>query len=121
MAEEYCPTCYTALEVKDVAPCMSCGVHEHEIEHALVGQHTYAEYCIFNKLSLVLCNLCWIDFGSRDPTYFGLPKGARIGPENLGFVRGVEKVFIGKDKYCPACGSSLAWLKVVEKAREFLF
>jgi hypothetical protein len=61
---------------------------------------------------------CQVDFGSYDPTFFGLPKDARIGYGKMQFVRVVEDVHIGKDKYCPECGYRLAFLEFLEKARE---
>jgi hypothetical protein len=117
MTDTHCPICYAPLEIRDVAPCMNCGAIPHEIEHALSGKHTYAEFRIFGDLTLVLCDFCMLDFGSYYPEYFGLPKDARIGYGNMAFVRAVDEVNIGKDKYCPDCGERLAFLKVVAQAR----
>jgi hypothetical protein len=50
---------------------MECGFFPEEIEHVKAGKHTYAEWRIFSELSLVLCNFCYVDFGSYDPTFFG--------------------------------------------------
>jgi hypothetical protein len=118
MSNTHCPLCYTELEVVDVSPCMDCGTFLHEIEDAVEGKHTYAELRIFGDLSLVLCNFCMVDFGSYDPTYFGLPKGTKIGYGKKEFVRAIEVVYIGKDKYCPNCHRRLAFLKFVEQARQ---
>jgi hypothetical protein len=58
-----------------------------------------------------------VDFGSYDPTFFGLPRGSRIGFERMRFVRDVVQPTVGKDKYCPACRRRLAFLKFVAAAR----
>ena len=119
MSDSQCPICYTPLEVTDVAPCMECGNIPQEIEHALAGKHSYAEMRIFGDLTLVLCDFCQVDFGSYDPTFFGMPRDARIGYEKMQFLRAVEDVVIAKDKYCPQCGFRLPFLKFVQQAREF--
>ncbi len=118
MSENYCPICYTELEVMEVAPCMECGHLREEIEHALAGKHTYAEMRIFEDLSLILCDFCQVDFSSIDPTFFGLPRGTRIGYQKMQFLRIVEDVRIGEDKCCTQCGHRLPFLKFVLKARE---
>ncbi len=118
MSETHCPLCYSALEVRDVAPCMECGNLPEEIEHALAGRHTYAEMRIFGDLTLVLCDFCQVDFGSFNPEAFGLPRGARIGFEKMQFLRSVEGVRIGKDKVYPSCNYRLPFLKFVQRARE---
>jgi hypothetical protein len=105
-------------EVTDVAPCMKCGNIPEEIEHALAGKQPYAEMRLFGDLTLVLYDFCQLDFGSSDPTFFGLPREARIGDDKMQFLRTVEKVFICKDKCCPQCGYRLPFLKFVRKARE---
>jgi hypothetical protein len=119
MNESNCPVCYTPLEVRDVAPCFDCGAFEHEIEHALAGKHKYAEWLLLGEIKLVLCDFCRVDFYSySDPSYFGFPSRQRfkIALDQLEFVRGVE-VYTRKDKYCPNCGSRLAWLEFVEQIR----
>jgi hypothetical protein len=118
MNDSQCQICYTPLEVTDVAPCMECGNIPEEIEHALAGKHSYAEMRIFGDLTLVLCDFCQVDFGSSDPTYFGLPRDAKIGYEKMQYLKTVEEVFIGKDKYCPQCGYRLSFLKFVQQARD---
>ena len=117
MSHDFCPICHTALEVRDVAPCMECGAVTIEIEHALAGKHTYAQYRIFDDLTLVLCNICWLEFGNFNPEYFGLPKDTLLGPSRIDFVRSVDDVQIGEDKYCPNCHARLAFLKFVAEAR----
>ena len=86
MSAEQCPICFSRLEAREVAPCMDCGHDLQELQHFAEARHTYAEYRIFESLSLVLCSFCRIDFGSYDPTYFGLPASARIGFERMSFV-----------------------------------
>lgn len=118
MSDTNCPVCYSPLEVRDVAPCMDCGAVPHEIDHALSGRHTYAEFRVFGDLTLVLCDFHQVDFGSYDPTYFGLPKNARIGFQKMQFVRSIDDIQITKDKYCPECKRRLAFLKFLEQARQ---
>lgn len=99
---------------------MHFGFDPQEIEHAQIGKHAYAEYRIFGDLSLVLCNFCQCDFSSYDPTFFGLPRGTRVGmdgPRGWEFVREVQPV-ITKDKCCTHCGYRLPFLKFVARERE---
>src|SRR5690242_2186784 len=96
---------------------MDCGAFPHEIEHALEGKHTYAEWRIFGQLSLVLCNVCRLDFASYDPTFFGSPKNAHGSLEKMDLIRSMDKIRIGKDKYCRQCGKRLAFLTFVRQAR----
>jgi hypothetical protein len=119
MQATHCPICYELLEVRNVGPCMECGSGPREIDEALTGEHTFAEYRIFGELSLVLCNFCQADFSSYDPTFFGLPLGTRVGLENgrWEFVRDVQPV-ITKDKCCPKCGYRLPFLEFIVRARE---
>ena len=117
MNRDYCPLCHSPLEIRDVAPCMECGHRPEEIEHALTGQHTYTEQRIFGTLTLILCDFCEADFGSFYPEFFGLPWNARTSFDKMDFVRSVDEVVIGKDKYCPECDYRLAFLEFVEKAR----
>jgi hypothetical protein len=116
--DSHCPLCYAELEVIDVAPCMDCGHIPLEIEHASEGQHTYAEYRVVGDLSLTLCDLCMLEFGLNDPTYFGLPAGSKLGSDTIRFVPSMEDVQILKDKYCPNCRRRLAFLRFVERARQ---
>ena len=99
---------------------MDCGFDPEEIEHARAGMHTYAEYCVFGDLSLVLCNFCQCDFSSYDPTFFGLPRGTRVGmerPRGWKFVREVQPAIV-KDKCCAKCRHRLPFLEFVVQARE---
>jgi len=119
MQATHCPVCYEPLEVREVAPCMECGGSPGEIDEALAGKHSYSEYQIFGDLSLVLCNFCQCDFGSYDPTYFGLPLRTKIGMMDRGwkFIRAVPPVIV-KDKWCPQCRERLSYLSFVVRARE---
>ena len=83
MNAEQCPLCFSPLESREVTPCMDCGHDPTELQHFAEHCHSYAEYRILDSLSLVLCSFCQVDFGSYDPTYFGLPATTRIGFENM--------------------------------------
>jgi hypothetical protein len=96
---------------------MDCGGVTEEIDHFHQGEHTYSEYEVFPGLTLVLCNICQVDFGSYDPVYFGLPKVAKLGLDKMVFKRAVDEPELSKDKYCPQCGRRLAFLKFVAAAR----
>ncbi len=116
---EQCPLGSETLQVKDVAPCMECGADPTELEDARTGKHTYAIYRIFGKFDVALCNFCQVDFASYDPQFFGLSRKRRIGLGHaFEFVRELKDVSIRKDKYCPACGYRLGFLKFVQGARE---
>lgn len=118
MQETHCPLCHGELEVRDVAPCDECGAVPQEIEHFVAGKHSYAEYEVFAPLKLTLCNFCDVDFGSSDPTFFGLPRNARIGYQFMRLVRPIEKPALGKDKFCPVCNLRLSFLRFVRQARQ---
>ena len=118
MATDYCPICYSALEVRDVAPCARCGHLPHEIDHALAGQHQYSEMRLFGALSVVLCDFCQVDFDSYDPGFFGLPRASRLATYGkMEYVRKVDPMLMLKDKYCPACSHRLAFLEFINQAR----
>lgn len=118
MSAEQCPLCFAPLETREVAPCMDCGHDPLELQHFAEGRHTYAEYRIFGPLSLVLCNFCQVDFGSYDPTCFGLPASARIGFERMSFIRHVDPPQRTFDKVCLECHRRLSFLQFVAAARE---
>jgi hypothetical protein len=106
------------MEVHEIAPCMDCGHDPQELRHFVEGRHTYSEYRVFDSLSLVLCNFCQVDFGSYDPTYFGLPESARIGFEHMDFVRDVVPSMLSFGKVCPECHHRLDFLEFVSAARK---
>lgn len=118
MASEQCPLCFGVLEVREVTPCDDCGAVPEEIEHFHQGKHTYQRLEVFPGLELNLCNFCMVDFGSYDPTFFGLPRVPRIGYERMRLVQREVALSIGKDKFCPECGRRLAFLKFVAAARD---
>ena len=115
MADSHCPICYSALEVRDVAPCYDCGHGPEELEHFAEKKHTYAEMCVLG-IDIILCYFCQVDFSSYNPTYFGRARRIHLGGE-LTFVRDVLNPSPGKDKYCPSCGRRLAFLRFLAAAR----
>jgi len=117
MQETHCPICYDPLEWREVAPCVECGAHQMEIAHFHEGKHTYSEYEIFTGLTIVLCNFCAVDFGSYDPRFFGLPAKARLCYTDLRLLRTIKNPSLGFDKYCPACGYRLRFLRFIAEAR----
>jgi hypothetical protein len=97
---------------------MDCGHDPKELDEARAGEHTYAEYRIFGDLALVLCDFCQVDFGSYDPTIFGLPLGKSVGMQRgWQFVRDVP-ASIEKGKCCPECNRRLPFLEFMVAARE---
>ena len=118
MLTEQCPLCFSVLETREVAPCDDCGADPTELDHFRLDEHTYQRLEVLAGLELDLCNFCMVDFGSYDPTYFGLAPGTRIGFERMRLVRDISAPAIGKDKYCPDCRRRLAFLKFVAAARD---
>jgi hypothetical protein len=117
MRTEQCPLCFEPLEVREVAPCAECGGDPKELEHLLEGRHSYQLMKVMGDYEVILCNFCMVDFGSRDPSYFGLASGARIGFETMQFLKDVAPS-VGKDQFCAACGHRLAFLRLVATCRE---
>jgi hypothetical protein len=117
MQETQCPICYGPLEIREVAPCDDCGHNPRELKEFEEGYHSYSEYEVFPGLYLTLCNFCDADFASYDSTYFGLPRGTRVGIGRMKFVRQLNNVSRGKDKFCPACNHRLTFLRFVSHAR----
>ncbi|GDY14445.1 hypothetical protein LBMAG53_33230 [Planctomycetota bacterium] len=117
MQETHCPECFEPLEVRDVTPCQDCGWEPHEREHMAIGMHYYCEYEVFPGHQLILCNFCAVDFGSYDETYFGLPRGTRIGYQYMRFIRSIEPR-MGKDKFCNTCKRSLSFLRFLNAVRQ---
>jgi hypothetical protein len=117
MKETQCPLCYGDLEVHQVAPCDDCGCHPDELEHFRKGQHRYAKYEVFPGLSLVLCDFCDVDFGSYDPTFFGLPRGTPLGYGRMQLLQLLEQPKLSQDKYCSQCERRLSFLRFVQRAR----
>src|SRR5258708_39631266 len=111
MSASNCPICFSALEPREVAPCMDCGHDPQDVQHFEDGKHTYAEYRIFDDLSLVLCDFCQADFSSYDPAYFGLPPKTSIGLGHISLLGDVSPPEHTFDKICPQCQRRLAFLK----------
>ena len=93
MNAETCPLCSSTLVQHTVAPCMICGHQQEELQHLQEGRHTYAEYCIFWPLSLVLCDYCQEHFDFFNPEWFGLPRTADIEPDRVTLVRALIPPF----------------------------
>ena len=115
MASDYCPICYGSLEVRDVAPCMLCGATDLGLEDARQDRQEYHEFRILDSLLLVLCNFCWLDFGSYHGAYFGLGN-KRFDVGRFDKLRRIGNV-IRKDKFCPACQGRLCLLEFVVACR----
>ena len=115
----HCPLCYTQLETRRVAPCSECGGNPKELEHFAEGKHTYQDLEVLG-FPLTLCNFCMVDFGSFDPTFFGLEEDdkAKVDYSQMKFVRDKIDGEIEKDKYCPSCGYRLEFLKFVSNVRQ---
>lgn len=118
MQETHCLLCYAELETRDVAPCAECGSDPQELEHFAAGKHGYAEYEVFPRLRLILCDFCAVDFSSCDPAFFGLPPQTRLGLGHMSLMRCIENPTITKDKCCPNCGFRLPFLRFVHEARQ---
>ena len=116
MSESHCPICYTPLETREVAPCYDCGHDPEELLHLAEGRHTYDEVETLGA-RVVLCDFCQSDFSSYDPTYFGLPAGARVGRPDMQLVRPILDPRPAVDKYCPQCQHRLAFVRFVAQAR----
>jgi hypothetical protein len=97
---------------------MKCGGLPDDLQHFRDGEHTYHEVEVFPGHRLVLCSFCLVDLGSHDPTFCGLPPDARIGFEHMKCVRDVYEPSISKDKFCPACGYRLRFLRFVRAVRD---
>jgi hypothetical protein len=107
------------VEIRDVAPCADCGHDQQEIDHALSGKHTYDLVRLFGRFTLILCDFCQVDFASYDPTYFGLAKGVDpLEASHLEFLKRIDQIYIGKDKFCPKCQHRQIFLDFVDKCRK---
>ena len=118
MQWQQCPLCLGPLEVREVAPCSECGAIADELVHLREGRHKYQGLRVFDDLELTLCDLCLVDFSSYDPAYFGLEPGTRLGLGQMQVIRDVADPEVATDKFCVACGHSLAFLRFVATRRE---
>jgi hypothetical protein len=118
--KSYCPVCYGAFEVIDVAPCDECGSLEEEIRHFLNGEHSYAEFAVYGT-ELVLCDFCDVDFSSYHPEFWGFARGKTLGYGSDGFrkLRELprEQLSIAKGKYCPTCKARSTFLEALVEVR----
>lgn len=118
MSARTCPLCFGPVEAIDVAPCWDCGHDPVEIEHLRNGKHSYAEYVAFGELPVILCNYCFVDFGSYSADYFGLPSRSQVG-QVLDYRRDVDPATVPRrDAYCPSCGHRRTFLEFVAAAVE---
>lgn len=118
MQETHCPICYGELEAREVAPCDDCGGSPKELEHFREGIHSYNVYTVFDGMELALCDFCYLDFTSYNSDFFGLPKGQRIGPTKMNFVRSVDQPSLQMGKVCTQCGLRLTFARFVVRMRE---
>ena len=77
-----CPTCFSELKLREVAPCQQCGHFEHELKDCRLGRHTYARYQLFNCIELNLCDFCYVDMSS-----VCLAKGYHIDVARIDVIR----------------------------------
>ena len=121
-----CPLCYEELTVVETTPCISCGQSETSLkilqqdinEKFSHDSVTYSNYRAFEKIEMILCNLCIFDFTSVAPEFLGLEKAKTICSSYFQFLTNVENPEIRKDKYCLNCNMRLAYLLFVKQARE---
>lgn len=118
MQETACPICCGPLEVREVAPCAECGAVPDELEHLRQNKHTYAVYELYDEIRVTLCLICALEIGSIRGDFFGLTGNSRLDYTHLRLVRQIENPSAGRDKYCPACGSRLAYLRFVDAVRK---
>lgn len=79
-----CPKCFDELAVIEMAPCHECGHFPEEIEHCRAGQHEYAEYFLLGRVTLNLCNICFLDMDS-----YSIGQGRTMDIRRMDFVRAI--------------------------------
>jgi hypothetical protein len=72
---------------------------------------------VFEDWRLVLCDFCIVDFGSYNPSFFGLPRDRGVRWQDLRFIKRVHEPSLGQDKYCPSCDHRLTFLNFVAAVR----
>ncbi|MGQ0678362.1 MAG: hypothetical protein ACT4OM_01670 [Actinomycetota bacterium] len=117
MANEQCPLCSGPLEVREASPCHECGGDPASLQRFQAGQHTYYAVRVLQGQELILCDSCMVSFGSFDPDFFGWPKGALIGFENMEILRQIQGPSARSDMYCPSCSYRLRFLRFVRDSR----
>jgi hypothetical protein len=116
LSDKQCPICYDELISKLVSPCMECGANDAGIAN---HRHTsYHEYELYFGFRLILCDFCYVDFGSYDPTHFGFPRDKKIGLQDFSFIKDVTCKDLFLDKCCPSCEQRLVYLKFIQHCRE---
>jgi hypothetical protein len=95
---------------------MDCGASEAGLQQHTTA--TYTEYEVYFNQRLVLCNFCYVDFGSYKPEYFGLSRQKTIGLPDFNFVQDVTDKTLRVDKFCPECNKRLPFLKLVSVCRQ---
>jgi hypothetical protein len=114
-----CPLCQSALEMREVTPCMDCGGHPREREHTAQGLHSYERLRAFGRFEIVLCDFCRIDFGSYPNYFFGLPSHQHTGYNSLESLGPYQGPKVVQDHFCNQCGYSLRFLQFVADARSY--
>ena len=117
MKTQQCPLCYTSLEVVECTPCHDCGHFEEQVATFKELGGEFNLYDVYEGLSLRLCNLCKVDFGSYKSDFLGFKDGTRIGFEHMHFLKAVENPQIEKDKYCSECNMRLKFLLFIRDLR----
>ena len=115
---DYCPICYTKLEIKECAPCDDCGCNDIEIVHFYEHIHTYTTYNILGLGKLTLCDFCVVDFASYTPLFWQSPTNRRITLEDFEYACIPQNTQIVQDKFCPTCNSRSRFLQFVIHVRE---
>lgn len=113
MSHVQCPTCFSYLEERDVAPCFVCGGWPESVARFNPAA-SCTEYRLPSGHTVVLCQACELEefmvpggWGYRLAPDEGLPVNA------LQRVRSVESPRIGRDKFCPTCNLRLAFVEIV--------
>ncbi|QDU46030.1 hypothetical protein Mal52_45270 [Symmachiella dynata] len=118
MFNPQCPTCYSELETRAVAPCFMCGDSESGIEHLTDGRHEYAVYRFPNGTEMVLCEICYLDIGAFCGETWGFPSDQRLSCNDLFLVRQIYDPVVVKDGYCSKCQARLAYLRALREIIE---
>jgi hypothetical protein len=59
--------------MREVVPCLDCGGNPQELQHMKSGQHYFLTVELFGNE--ILCDFCYADMPSTEPSYWGFPKG----------------------------------------------
>jgi DNA-directed RNA polymerase subunit RPC12/RpoP len=105
------------MELRECSPCFDCGHEPNEIEHFNNNEHEYYVVKVFG-LEIQLCDFCDADFGSYNPSYFGLKEGPVEKHMSASFSDKISKPVIEKDYVCQQCSHRLKFLEFLKKARD---